>query len=223
LIIEDKPMSKLKIGSQEKAIELSKWFRKAGKVVVTTNGVFDILHAGHVRYLAEGKALGDFLIVLVNSDGSVKRIKGEHKPYIPCSQRMEVVAALEDVDFVTWFCSDTPEVMLEKIKPNIHVKGKDWEGKHIPETEVVEKYGGEMEFVQVHSKENLSTTTIAQRIVQKELSRLRKRTTILDNEDDIVEVVRNDGCWKRMKLDGKYLDKDWQPPSTESDKSDVGS
>lgn len=121
--------------------------RKHHKKIVTTNGCFDLLHLGHVRYLQEAKKMGDILIVGVNSDASVKKLKGEGRPVNNEMSRAEVLAALEAVDFVTIFPEDTPERLLAFIQPDIHVKGGDYEGKDLPERKVVEASGGEVRFV----------------------------------------------------------------------------
>ncbi|MFH1339576.1 MAG: D-glycero-beta-D-manno-heptose 1-phosphate adenylyltransferase [Candidatus Omnitrophota bacterium] len=116
--------------------------KKQGKTIAFTNGCFDILHSGHVSYLQEAKKLADVLIVAVNSDGSVKRIKGRGRPVIKLKDRMWAVAALESVDFVTYFEQDTPLKIIKLLKPDILFKGKDWSKNKIVGKEVVESYGG---------------------------------------------------------------------------------
>ncbi len=121
--------------------------RAAGKRLVFTNGVFDLLHPGHVRYLAAARALGDVLIVGLNSDASVRRIKGPGRPIQDQAARAEVVAALAAVDFVVIFDEDTAAELVGFIRPDIYVKGGDYAGVEAnrwPEAEVVRAYGGEV-------------------------------------------------------------------------------
>ena len=108
----------------------------------TTNGVFDILHVGHIRFLQSIAKIADILIVCVNSDESVKRLKGEGRPIIPLAERMEILDALECVDYVVAFDEDTPCEILAKIKPDIHVKDSSYANANIPEIEVVKSNGG---------------------------------------------------------------------------------
>lgn len=105
--------------------------RRAGKKVVFTNGCFDLMHPGHVASLERARNLGDILVVGINSDGSVRRLKGSPRPILDEQARMEVVAALEAVDYVTLFREDTPEQLIEALKPDILVKGADYEMKEI--------------------------------------------------------------------------------------------
>lgn len=116
--------------------------KAAGKKVVTTNGCFDILHIGHVRYLDRARKLGDMLVVGVNSDSSVRALKGAGRPIQPARERAEVVAALRSVDAVFIFSETTPVKWLTILKPHIHVKGGDRTMREIVEKEVVEKSGG---------------------------------------------------------------------------------
>ncbi|MCE5323909.1 threonylcarbamoyl-AMP synthase [bacterium] len=116
--------------------------KSEGKKVVFTNGCFDILHIGHVRYLQDARALGDILVVGVNSDRSVRRLKGEGRPVVAQSERAEVLAALECVDYVTIFDEDTPIELIMAIMPDIHVKGGDYRPEDLPEAEVMRKIGG---------------------------------------------------------------------------------
>jgi rfaE bifunctional protein nucleotidyltransferase chain/domain len=116
--------------------------KSAHKKIVTTNGCFDILHVGHVRILNEAKALGDVLIVGINSDQSVRKLKGESRPVVPQNDRAEILANLAAVDFVTIFDEDTPVEFLQVAMPDIHVKGQDYNGKALAEKPVVEGLGG---------------------------------------------------------------------------------
>ncbi len=113
--------------------------------MVFTNGVFDVLHAGHVRYLGEARALGDLLIVGLNSDESVRRLgKGPNRPINPLEDRAAVLSALRAVDGVVAFEQDTPEDLIRALQPNIHVKGGDYTVESLPESKIVLGYGGEV-------------------------------------------------------------------------------
>ncbi|HSP62914.1 MAG TPA: D-glycero-beta-D-manno-heptose 1-phosphate adenylyltransferase [Pyrinomonadaceae bacterium] len=116
--------------------------RKDGRRIVFANGCFDVLHVGHVRYLEAAKALGDLLIVAVNSDQQVRKQKGEDRPLMPQDQRAEIVAALDAVDFVTIFEEPTVTELLLALKPDIHAKGTDYTVDTVPERDVVRSYGG---------------------------------------------------------------------------------
>jgi D-glycero-beta-D-manno-heptose 1-phosphate adenylyltransferase len=131
------------------------------KTIVTTNGCFDILHVGHVRYLKQSKALGDVLVVCVNSDSSVKRLKGPERPLNNQADRAEVLAALESVDYVVIFDEDTPVNNLSAIKPDIHTKGGDYDINSLPEAKVVMENGGRLEFISL--VEGKSTTNIIEK------------------------------------------------------------
>jgi rfaE bifunctional protein nucleotidyltransferase chain/domain len=118
--------------------------RAAGRRVVSTNGVFDLLHAGHAGYLAWARAQGDALIVLVNRDESVRRLKGPERPIVPFDDRVRVLAALRSVDAVVGFAERTPETLLERIRPDVHVKSAQYRIEELPERYVVEKHGGRL-------------------------------------------------------------------------------
>ena len=121
---------------------------REGRTLVFTNGVFDLLHAGHVRYLMEARALGDLLIVGVNSDASVRRLgKGPERPLNSAEDRVAVLEALRAVDAAVIFDEDTPIALIECLKPEIHVKGGDYQKDQLPETQVVEAYGGRVEIL----------------------------------------------------------------------------
>lgn len=126
---------------------ISEKIRNQNKKVITTNGVFDILHIGHIRYLQEAKKLGDVLIVGINSDSSVKRIKDPKRPLNNENDRAEAIAALECVDYVTIFNEDNPIIFLKAIKPNIHVKGGDYDMTKIIEKDTVEENKGEVKLI----------------------------------------------------------------------------
>lgn len=142
-----------------------KELKKNGKIVAFTNGCFDILHVGHLRYLCEAKSKGDILIVGLNSDNSVKRLKGEKKPYVPQEERAEMLLGLKPVDYVVFFDEDTPVELIEVLKPNVHIKGGDYTKETLIETEVVEKNGGKVEIVSL--VEGKSTTNIIAAVLEK--------------------------------------------------------
>lgn len=118
--------------------------REKGKKIVFTNGCFDIIHAGHVDYLEKAKSLGDFLVVGLNSDDSVKRLKGPTRPVNPLEQRKKVLQALKPVDLVIVFEEDTPERLIKEIKPDVLVKGGDWKIENIVGADFVMSYGGKV-------------------------------------------------------------------------------
>ncbi len=139
--------------------------RAAGKKVVFTNGVFDLLHPGHVRYLAAAKALGDVLVVGLNSDASVRRLKGPQRPVQDEQARAEVLAALAAVDFVVVFEEDTAAELVRFIRPDVYVKGGDYAGAgpdRWPEAEIVRRYGGEVRTLDLVA--GYSTSAIIQKI-----------------------------------------------------------
>jgi D-beta-D-heptose 7-phosphate kinase/D-beta-D-heptose 1-phosphate adenosyltransferase len=137
-------------------------WRMAGKTVVFTNGVFDLLHPGHVRYLREARALGDALVVGVNSDRSVRANKGEGRPIAPAAERAEVVAALACVDAVVIFDEDTPHALIAALQPDVLVKGADWAEDAIVGRDIVEARGGRV--VRVPFAQGYSTSAIVERI-----------------------------------------------------------
>lgn len=148
----------MKVIDREELSELVRRFQGEGKTIVFTNGCFDLLHVGHVRYLQEAKELGDLLIVGLNSDKSVSRLKGKNRPLIPEAERAEILAALECVDFVTIFDEDTPGKLILLIKPDWVVKGGDYKPGELPEAKLVEQFGGKIKtlsFVPNHSTSNL--------------------------------------------------------------------
>jgi rfaE bifunctional protein nucleotidyltransferase chain/domain len=135
--------------------------RAAGKKMVTTNGCFDILHAGHVQYLSEAKRLGDILIVGVNSDESVRKLKGHTRPLQSENDRLLLIGSLRMVDAAFIFREDDPRAFLEILRPDIHVKGGDY-GRDIPEREVVERFGGMLKIVPF--VKGYSTTSLVEKI-----------------------------------------------------------
>lgn len=138
--------------------------RARGKKIVFTNGCFDILHAGHVTYLNQAKQLGDLLIVAINDDASVNRLKGAHRPINPVEQRMTVLAGLSAVDWVTSFSDDTPERLLKLLQPDVLVKGGDYTIDQVVGADIVRAYGGDIRVLGVI--QDLSTTSIINRTQQ---------------------------------------------------------
>jgi rfaE bifunctional protein nucleotidyltransferase chain/domain len=120
--------------------------RARGRRVVFTNGCFDVLHAGHVTYLAWARALGDALVVGLNDDASVRGLKGSIRPFVPFADRATVLAALRSVDVVVGFAERTPEVLLDALRPDVHVKSAQYRLEDLPERIVVQAYGGEIAF-----------------------------------------------------------------------------
>jgi rfaE bifunctional protein nucleotidyltransferase chain/domain len=121
--------------------------RHKGAKIVLANGCFDLIHTGHIRYLEGAKALGDILIVGINSDAQVSRLKGNERPFMPEGERAEIISALRCVDFVTIFPEATVEELLLAIKPDFHAKGTDYTEESVPERETVLSYGGRVAIV----------------------------------------------------------------------------
>lgn len=119
-----------------------------GKTVVTTNGCFDILHVGHIRYLQKTKTFADYSIILLNADKSVKLIKGKNRPVNNENDRAEILCALSCVDYVVLFDESSPRDLLDEIKPDVHTKGADYDSKTLPEADVIIKNGGKIEFIE---------------------------------------------------------------------------
>jgi D-glycero-beta-D-manno-heptose 1-phosphate adenylyltransferase len=151
-----------KIVSQDELIQATAREKRAGRRVVFTNGCFDLLHPGHVRCLAEARALGDVLVVAVNSDRSIRGNKGPQRPFVNEQDRAEVLAALASVDYVTIFDEPTPRELISHLLPNVLVKGADWALNQVAGREEVEAAGGRVVSIQLAS--GYSTTNIVQRI-----------------------------------------------------------
>ena len=137
--------------------------KKNGKKTVFTNGVFDILHIGHLTYLEEARNLGDVLVVGVNSDASVKVNKGDKRPINSEKNRAEILSGLKFVDYTVIFDEKTPENLLDFLKPDIHVKGGDYKKEDLPETKIVEKNGGEVKILSF--VDSFATTDIINKII----------------------------------------------------------
>lgn len=148
----------------ERLAELFDELRGAGKKIVFTNGVFDLIHPGHVRYLREARSLGDVLVVALNSDASVRRLKGPQRPILPLVERARILAAFEMVDYLTAFDEDTPLEVIKTLRPSVLVKGGDYTPDQVVGKDFVESYGGMC--TTVGFAEGFSTTSVVQRIVE---------------------------------------------------------
>ncbi|MCF8261441.1 MAG: D-glycero-beta-D-manno-heptose 1-phosphate adenylyltransferase [Melioribacteraceae bacterium] len=152
------------IKSVEELSIIIQQLKKANKKVVFTNGCFDILHAGHVDYLIKAKNAGDVLVVALNTDASVKRIKGENRPVVPENQRAFIMANLKPVDYVTFFDEETPHNVIAKLIPNVLIKGADWNLDNIVGKDIVEENGGEVKTIEFVT--NQSTSQIIEKILE---------------------------------------------------------
>jgi rfaE bifunctional protein nucleotidyltransferase chain/domain len=156
-------LSKIKTAGE--LLPLIDILRAAGKKIVFTNGCFDLIHTGHTRYLAKARSFGDVLIVAVNSDASVRGIKGERRPINQQDERAETLAALESVDFVIIFDEPDPQGIIRELQPDVLVKGGDWPVEKIVGRDIVEARGGKV--VSVPYIDGASTTAIIEKIVKK--------------------------------------------------------
>ena len=145
---------------RERLIEETASRRAAGQKIVLANGCFDLIHAGHIRYLAGAKGLGGTLVVGINSDKQVRILKGQGRPFIGEIERAEIVSALRVVDFVTIFDEPTVEELILAIRPDFHAKGTDYTTETVPERDIVRKYGGQVAIVG-DPKDHSSTELIA--------------------------------------------------------------
>lgn len=151
-----------KLVNREDLPALLKELRTDGKTIVTTNGCFDILHVGHVRYLQKTKTFADVLIVALNSDVSVKKIKGPDRPINNENDRAEILCALACVDYVVLFDESSPENLLVEIKPDVHTKGADYTVETLPEAKAIMANGGRIEFISF--VEGKSTTAVIEKM-----------------------------------------------------------
>lgn len=163
--LEEKEPASKKIKSRKELSDIMKKLKSENLKIVFTNGCFDVLHLGHVRYLKEAKKLGDVLIVGLNSDSSVRKLKGTTRPYLPELERAEILASLEFVDYVVIFTETRPDNIIKIVKPNIHVKGGDYKISKLPERHIVKQYGGKI--VVIPEIEGKSTTNIVEKILGK--------------------------------------------------------
>lgn len=136
-----------KLVAREKVSALAESWRRQGHAITLANGCFDVLHVGHVRYLQAAKALGGKLLVAINCDAVVRKLKGEGRPRVPADERAEVLAALEAVDAVVIFPEDDVRALVREVRPNIHAKGTDYTEQSVPERDEVERHGGRVAIV----------------------------------------------------------------------------
>lgn len=141
---------------------LSDQLHKRNSLIVSTNGCFDLLHLGHTQYLTQARQLGDVLVCGINSDASVKRLKGPHRPIFSQEVRAKQLAALEAVDYVVIFEEETPVNLINLLRPQIHAKGADYQNQDIPEKECIEALGGKLIFLPLVP--DYSTTSLIQKI-----------------------------------------------------------
>jgi D-beta-D-heptose 7-phosphate kinase/D-beta-D-heptose 1-phosphate adenosyltransferase len=154
-----------KMVTWEQAADIAKNIQRNGERLVFTNGCFDLIHSGHMGYLRSAKGMGDYLMVGVNSDDSVRRLKGAGRPILSLEERMEILASLQMVDFVVSFSEDTPLSLIQSVTPQVLVKGEDWEEKGVVGRTWVEEQGGEV--VLVPLKKGVSTTGVIQRVLDR--------------------------------------------------------
>ena len=151
-----------KVVSRPEIAAIAAQARRDGRRIAFTNGCFDLLHVGHIRYLAAARDAADLLIVGVNDDASVRRLKGPARPLVPDAARAEVVAALAAVDYVTLFTEETPYDLIRAIEPDVLVKGSDWAADQVVGRDVVEARGGRVLLIPVVA--DFSTTTLVERL-----------------------------------------------------------
>ena len=153
-----------KIKSLRELISIRRTLRREGQTVVFTNGCFDLLHGGHIRLFREAKRRGDVLIVALNTDASVRRIKGPLRPIFPLKERLEVLAAVADIDYLTWFSEETPRKTIAALLPDVLIKGGDWSPENVVGKAEVEAAGGRV--VIVPYLKGRSSTSIIDRIIR---------------------------------------------------------
>jgi rfaE bifunctional protein nucleotidyltransferase chain/domain len=155
-----------KIVNREEATRILSRIRGKGSRVVLTNGCFDLLHVGHIRYLLGAREKGEYLLVAVNSDSSVRALKGSGRPIVPERERVEIIGALECVDWVVLFEEPTVDKLLEELRPAIHAKGTDYTEQTVPELDTVRSYGGRVAIV--GDPKDHSSGDLIQRVVDLE-------------------------------------------------------
>ncbi|OQX70760.1 MAG: D-glycero-beta-D-manno-heptose 1-phosphate adenylyltransferase [Candidatus Cloacimonas sp. 4484_275] len=156
----------MKIVSRQEIEKIARILKKSNKKIVFTNGCFDIIHAGHIEYLREAKKLGDILILGLNSDSSVQKLKGRNRPINDENARAIVLSEFKSVDYIVIFQEDTPYDLIEIVKPDVLVKGGDWKETEIVGADIVKKYGGIVKSLEF--KEGFSTTKIIEKIKKTE-------------------------------------------------------
>ncbi|HRR96110.1 MAG TPA: D-glycero-beta-D-manno-heptose 1-phosphate adenylyltransferase [Candidatus Ratteibacteria bacterium] len=148
--------------SFKEIVKIVKELKRENKKIVFTNGCFDIIHSGHIKLLKKAKQLGDVVIVGINKDSSIKKIKGKNRPILNENQRIEIISAIEFVDYVVPFGQTTPEKLIKIIKPDILIKGGDYKKEDVVGKDIVEKYGGKVYIFPLIG--NISTTNIIKKI-----------------------------------------------------------
>ena len=161
-------VSRQKVHTQEEIKAIAESLHRNGKKVVFTNGCFDLVHAGHISSFSRAKAFGDVLIVGVNSDASIRRLKGEKRPIVDLKNRLKLLESIELIDYLVPFEEDTPQGLIEAIRPDVLVKGKDWEGKAVAGSDFLKSYGGRLEFIDL--ERGLSTTAIIEKILRANMT-----------------------------------------------------
>jgi rfaE bifunctional protein nucleotidyltransferase chain/domain len=168
VVVPKRARSKDKVVKELRSlVAILKGVRASGKTVVLTNGVFDILHVGHLRYLEDAKARGDFLVVAVNDDKSAEVIKGKGHPLVPAAERMELLSGLWVVDYVTVFSDDTADRLIEMVHPDLYAKGTDYNTKTLPERKTLKALNIKPIFV--GDKKSHATSKVIQRIKKRKL------------------------------------------------------
>jgi rfaE bifunctional protein nucleotidyltransferase chain/domain len=157
-------MARSKVKTQAELIKIRARLRRQGKKVVFTNGCFDLIHGGHIHLFRAAEAQGDVLIVALNSDASIRRLKGPSRPIFPLAERLEVLSALESIDYVTSFSQDTPQKTIAALLPDVLVKGGDWGNDEIVGRAEVEGAGGRV--VRVPYLRGHSSTDIIEKILK---------------------------------------------------------
>ena len=169
VVVPRKVRTKDKIFTTQKSLQtVVQGLQSQGKVIVLTNGVFDLLHVGHVRCLEDARARGDYLVVAVNDDKSVEAVKGKGHPIVPAAERMEMLAALWFVDYVTSFSEETADGILDRFRPDVYAKGTDYNTRTLPEKATVKELGIKPAFV--GDKKAHSTSKLIQRIRKKKFA-----------------------------------------------------
>jgi len=153
-----------KIKSLRELVPIRRKLRREGKTVVFANGCFDLLHGGHIKLFREAKRRGDILVVALNTDASVRKLKGPSRPVFPLKERLEVLAAVADIDYLTWFSEDTPRTIIAALLPDVLVKGGDWTPDDVVGKAEVEGAGGRV--VIVPYLKGRSSTSIIDRIIR---------------------------------------------------------
>lgn len=163
-LITETPDTRTKIMTMEEAKLKAAFLRQLGKKIVFTNGCFDIVHAGHISSFKQARSFGDTLFVGVNSDASIKRLKGDTRPVVDQENRLKLLESISYIDYLVMFESDTPEDLIKAIRPDVLIKGKDWEGKEVAGGSFVKDCGGEVRFIDL--EQGLSTTNIINKILK---------------------------------------------------------